>query len=342
MVRGAGDASRNRPRARRYIGGHRRPVFRQDRMAYPSSYSEHDAPRITPAVQWLIAINVAIYFLQLTLVGPTMQQFLGFQLSDLPGSLWTVVTYMFVHGGFWHVTLNMYTLWVFGPRVEHEWGAAAFTRFYIWCGLGGWLFHLLFGPAAPLVGASAAVYGVMLAYAMRWPDDELMLFGVIPLRVKWFVAMLVVGSLIQGMGLTIDGPNGESGGPGIAYLAHLGGFAFAWLYLRTPSSQSLDRLKQRIAQVPDVTDETPRAVPRSLPRSRDRERESEVDEIVAKSKAVLTKRPAAPAASQPRQPGQPPSALDAVLDKISRTGIESLTPDERKLLDEASRKLRDS
>jgi membrane associated rhomboid family serine protease len=309
-------------------------------MAYPT-YSEHEAPRITPAVQWLIAINVAIYFLQLTLVGPEhMQQFLGFKLADLPGSLWTVATYMFVHGSFWHVTLNMYTLWVFGPRVEHEMGSTAFTRFYLWCGLGGWLFHLLLGPTALLIGASAAVFGVMLAYAMRWPDDELMLFGVIPMRVKWFVAMLVVGNLVQGIGLSIPTLTGESGGPGIAYLAHLGGFAFAWLYLRTPSSQSLDRLKQRIAQVPDVTDETPRAIPRSLPRTRDRERESEVDDIVAKSKAVMTKRPQAP--TVPGRAPVKPSALDEVLDKISRTGIESLTGDEKRLLDEASRKLRDS
>ncbi len=311
-------------------------------MAYPSSYSEHDTPRMTPAVQWLIAINVVIYFLQITIAERPIQQFLGFQVDDLPGSLWTVVTYMFVHAGFWHVTLNMYSLFIFGPRIEHEWGAAAFTRFYIWCGLGGWLFHLLFGPTVGLVGASAAVYGVMLAYAMRWPDDELMLFGVIPMRVKWFIALLVVGSLIQGMGLSVPGANGEVGGTGISYLAHLGGFAFAWLYLRTPSSQSLDRLKQRIAQVPDVSDETPRAVPRSLPRTRDRERESDVDEIVAKSKAVLTKRPPAPAAPAARPPTQPPSALDAVLDKISRMGIESLTVEERRVLDEASRKLRDS
>ena len=339
---GAAEASRNRAWRGRYIGGDVAPHFRQDRMSYPSSYSEHDAPRITPAVQWVIAINVAIYFLQLTLVGPTMQQVLGFKLADLPGSLWTVVTYMFVHGGFWHVTLNMYMLWVFGPRVEHEMGSAAFTRFYLWCGLGGWLFHLLFGPTALLLGASAAVYGVLLAYAMHWPDDELMLFGVIPMRVKWFVALAVVGSLVQGMGLTLESVTGEPApGPGIAYMAHLGGFAFAWLYLRTPSSQSLDRLKQRIAQVPDVSDETPRAIPRSLPRSRDREREGEVDEIVAKSKAVLTKRPPAPAPARGSAPAKP-SALDQVLDKISRTGLESLTSEERRLLDEASRKLRDS
>ena len=307
-------------------------------MAYPSSYAtEHEAPRITPAVQWLIAINVAIYFLQLTVVDPHeyMLPALGFSLEDIPGKLWTVGTYMFVHAGFWHVALNMYTLWIFGPRVEHEWGAAAFTRFYIWCGLGGWLFHLLFGPTALLVGASAAVYGVMLAYAMRWPDDELMLFAVIPIKVKWLVAMLAVVNLVQGIGLSLPGGSG-----GVAYLAHLGGFAFAWLYLRTPSSQSLDRLKQRIAQVPDTGDETPRAIPRSLPRTRDRERESEVDEIVAKSKAVLTKRPAAPA-PPPRRPGAAPSALDEVLDKISRTGLESLSTEERRVLDEESKRLRE-
>ncbi len=304
---------------------------------------ESHAPRLTPAVQWLIAISVAIYFLQLTVVRTdVVAGALGFHPGPRSETWWTVVTYMFVHAGFWHLALNMYTLFLFGSRVEREWSAAEFTRYFLLCGMGGLLLHLLFFRGSTLVGASAAVYGVMLAFAMRWPNEELMLFGVIPMRVKWYVALLVVLSLIQGMGLTMAGASGESAGPGIAYLAHLGGFAFAWLYLRTPSSQSLDRLKQRIAQVPDVSDETPRAIPRSLPRTRDRDRESDVDEIVAKSKAVLTKRPPAPASPAPRSPAQPPSALDAVLDKISRMGLESLSVEERRVLDEASRKLRDS
>ncbi|MGH8528215.1 MAG: rhomboid family intramembrane serine protease [Gammaproteobacteria bacterium] len=113
-------------------------------MAFPPT-DDLEAPRITPAVQWLIAINVAVFFLQLTLLGATtVQQALGFSSRDLATSWWTVITYMFVHGGFLHLALNMYTLYLFGPRVERAWSGGEFTRYYILCGLGGWLFDLLF------------------------------------------------------------------------------------------------------------------------------------------------------------------------------------------------------
>ncbi|HUF26738.1 MAG TPA: rhomboid family intramembrane serine protease [Gemmatimonadaceae bacterium] len=297
---------------------------------------EQDHPRITPAVQWLIGINVLVFFLQLTVVpAGAMARALGFQLSDLEGSWWSIFTYMFVHAGFWHLAVNMYTLWLFGPRVEHHWSGWGFSRFYVWCGLGGWLFHLVFDRGGLLMGASAAVLGVMLAYAMRWPDDEVYLFGIVPVKVRWLVAFVIVANLLSGMAAM----NVVGGGSGVAYLAHLGGLAFAWLYLRTPSAQSIDRLRQRISQVPDMQDEPPRAIPRSLPR---RERGQEVDEIVAKSKAALAKRPASPAVSQ--RPAREPRSeeLNSVLDKISEHGLESLTADERLLLEEMSRKLRDS
>src|SRR5690348_13557079 len=113
-----------------------------------------ETPRITPAVQWLIAINVAIYFLQLTVVRPEdVQQTLGFEVHDLGRSWWTIATYMFVHGGFWHLALNMYTLYLFGPRIERAWSAGEFARYYILCGLGGWFAHLLFARNAVLFGA---------------------------------------------------------------------------------------------------------------------------------------------------------------------------------------------
>ena len=302
-------------------------------MSY-SIADEQDYPRITPAVQWLIGINVLIFFVQLTVVrSSVMQSALGFQLSDLERSWWSIFTYMFVHAGFWHLALNMYTLWLFGPRVEHAWSPGAFTRFYLWCGLGGWLFHLMFDRSGTLVGASAAIFGVMLAYAMKWPNDEVYVFGIVPMKVKWLVAFLAAMNLVQGMTVSM-----ATGGNRVAFLAHLGGFAFAWLYLRTPSAQSIDRLKQRISQVPDLQDEPPRAIPRSLPR---RERAQEVDEIVAKSKAALAKRPAAPATSpKPAKAARVASELDAVLDKISEHGIDSLTVDERRILEESSKKLR--
>lgn len=304
-------------------------------MSY-SIADEQDYPRITPAVQWLIGINVLIFFVQLTVVSSyDMRNALGFQLSDLERSWWSIFTYMFVHAGFWHLALNMYTLWLFGPRVEHAWSPGAFTRFYIWCGLGGWLFHLMFDRSGTLVGASAAIFGVMLAYAMRWPNDEVYVFGIVPMKVKWLVAFLAAMNLVQGMTVSMS-----TGGNRVAFLAHLGGFAFAWLYLRTPSAQSIDRLKQRISQVPDLQDEPPRAIPRSLPR---RERAQEVDEIVAKSKAALAKRPAAPATSpKSAKTTRTASELDLVLDKISEQGIDSLTVEERRILEESSKKLRGS
>lgn len=297
-------------------------------------------PRMTRAVQWLIAINVAIYFLQLTVVGrENMELALGFQVRDLGHAWWTVITYMFVHGGFWHLALNMYTLWLFGPRVEHAWSPGEFTRYYILCGLGGWFAHLLFARGALLVGASAAVMGVMLAYARRWPDDEIYLFGVVPMKVKWTVALLVAVNLIGGMA---NGMTAGVDGGGVAYLAHLGGLAAGWLYLRTSSVTSIDRLRQRVSPVADITDEPPRAVPRSMPRStRDSTREKgDVDDIVAKSKAVTARRPAVGPPATSDSAVRPSADLDIVLDKISQHGLESLTLEERRLLEEASRKLR--
>ena len=291
---------------------------------------EPDPPRITPAVKWLIAANVAVAFLQLTIVGnEQMYRWLGFELSDLNGSWWKIFTYMFVHGGIIHLGLNMYTLWLFGRRVEMVWSPGGFARYYIWCGLGGWLAYLPFSRGAVLVGASAAVFGVMLAYAMRWPDEEVLLFGVIPMKVKWLVTGLVVVNLVMG----IAAANQTSG---TAYFAHLGGLAFGWLYLRTPTPQSIDRLRQRVSQLPDVPDETPRAIPRSLPRTR--ERGNEIDEIVAKSKAVVTKRQ--PVVPPVRTLNQRSDALNLVLDKISEQGLDSLTIAERRLLEDMSRQLR--
>ena len=308
-------------------------------MSYQTT-DDSETPRITPAVQWLIAINFAIYFLQLTVVRPEdVQRTLGFEAVDLGRSWWTIATYMFVHGGWLHLGLNMYTLYLFGPRIERAWSAGEFARYYVLCGLGGWFAHLLFAPRNSLLfGASAAMFGVMLAYAMRWPDDEIYLFGVMPLRVKWTVGMMTAINLIAGMaGTQVVGTDRLTG---VTYLAHLGGLAAGWLYLRTSSATSLDRLKQRVSQIPDVPDETPRPIPR-LPRSR--EKVQEVDDIVAKSKAAVARRQAsAPPTPSPKLAAKrPDDQLNVVLDKISEHGLDSLTSDERRILEEMSKKLKD-
>ncbi len=303
-------------------------------MSYPLT-DDSDAHRVTPAVQWLIGINVLIYFLQVTVTRQGLVDLLGFRAANLPTQWWTVVTYMFVHGGLFHLGFNMLTLFFFGPRVERAWGAGPFVRYYILCGLGGWLAHLMLARNTTLIGASAAIYGVMLAYAVRWPDDEVYLFFAVPVKVKWLVAILVVINLVMGLA-----PGGDVSG--LANFAHLGGFAAGWLYLHYPSTGSIQRLRQRVSQVPDVPDETPRAIPRSGPAPRSRERH-DIDEIVARSKAAVVKRPSPPAPAPLRvnPAASRTEELDLVLDKINRQGMESLTVDERRLLDEMSRRLRD-
>ncbi len=296
---------------------------------------EQEIPRITPAVQWVIAINVAIYFLQLTVVSPSdMLSWLAFRSpGNLTARPWTIVTYMFVHGGFAHLLFNMWALWLFGPRVEHAWGSRSFTFYYLLCGLGGWLAHLLFvHPSGILLGASAAIFGVMLAYAVRWPDQEIAIFPFvfISIKVKWLVALLAGWNLVMGV-VTMGGVSG------VAYMAHLGGFAVGWLYLRAASAPGLDRLRHRMSQIPDVSDEPPRAIPRS--RERSRERTSEIDEIVARSNA-MAKRPSASASLSSKFGKKKTDELNLVLDKISERGLGSLTSDERRLLEEMSRRLR--
>lgn len=309
-------------------------------MAF-SITDEQDYPRITPAVQWLIAINVAIYFLQATLY-QGLGDWFAYKPHDLFEHPWTIVTYMFVHAGFWHVALNMYTLWLFGPRVEHAWGSRSFAFYYVLCGLGGWLLHLMLAQHGVLLGASGAVFGVMIAYAMRWPDDELYLFGVLPLKVKWLIVLLVGIDLASGFaGMTAAGIETD----GVAHFAHLGGIMTGWLYLRylrTAPGGGIDRLRQRMSQLPDVPDEVPRAIPRTQPRPRERERGGEIDEIVARSNAMAAKRPTTATVIPAKIGKQKAEALNDVLDKISEHGIDSLTGDERHLLEEMSQRLRNS
>lgn len=312
-------------------------------MSYVT-YDEFESARGPSAVYWLIGLCVAVYFVQATLVGDAnMANWLGYASGDLQRrAVWTLVTYMFVHGGLMHLLLNMWTLWLFGPRVERAWGASTFTWYYLWCGVGGWAFHYIFQPnAGVLVGASAAILGVAVAYASRWPNDEVLFFGVVPMKVKWLVLFM---ALINVTMTVLDG--GTAGGT--AYAAHIGGMLAGWIYLRAPAVGSLDRLRSRMVQAPDYGDEPPRAVPKSgRPRERETQ-EREADDIVAQSKAAMARVRPAPKPQPKPQPVPAPApvpaastALDAVLDKIAATGLESLTPAERLMLDEWSKRLRE-
>lgn len=305
-------------------------------MSIPLPYDDHEAPRMTRGVRVLLAIAVAMLFLQRTVVSDADAfAVLGFQGR----SAWSALTYLFVHFSAWHLVLNMYALLLFGPRLESAMGTRAFALYFLWCGLGGAIFHLLFVRSGLLIGSSAAVFGVMFAYWQQWPRDEIALFGAIPVRAWTLSALLIAGNLALG----IIGPaDPSSGANGWIYLAHAGGLAFGWLYFRTPPAASLDRLRQRISPAPDYSDEAPpRAIPRTLPRARTQR--DEMDEIVAKSKAVVSQnRPITRVITTPlrRREDARVAELDRLLDKISSAGLASLSAEERALLDESAKRLR--
>jgi membrane associated rhomboid family serine protease len=294
-------------------------------------YDTPESPRMTRAVQWLLALNIGVYFLQLTLFGPdAMYSALALDPARFPATWWTVVTYMFVHAWLAHLAFNMFTLWMFGPRLEHEWGTRTFVWFYLWCGLGGAIAHLVFAQHSSVVGASGAISGVLVAYALRWPDEEVYLFGVIPMRSRWLIAAMLAMNIIFAL----------SPGSRIDWTAHLGGMAFGWIFLRLYSMGGINRVRGWVSAVPDESEDMPRAVPRGRPPMRDRA--GGVDEVVARSNAIIL-RESKPVQQVPRQetPKEYAAKVNRVLDKISQQGIESLTRDERRLLEEMSRKLRD-
>jgi membrane associated rhomboid family serine protease len=299
-------------------------------------FEQQSHPGMTPAVQWLIAANVGVFFLQVTLLGgDTVFGALGLDPSRFPAEWWSVISYMFVHGGVWHIAFNMLSLWMFGPRIENIWGPRSFTYFYLWCGIGGAIAHLLFRGDAGLVGASAAVMGVLLAYALRWPDEEVYVFGVLPMKTRWLVVWLALINLAMGI-------SSAKGGSGIGWFAHLGGLAFGWIYLRVSAFGGLDNFRRWVSPVPDEPEDY-RAVPRRVPRNRDRaDRNDGIDEVVAKSNAVAAKTVRAAVLPRPgKETRQSQEVLDMILDKISKEGIESLTREEQAVLEEMSKKLRD-
>ena len=294
-------------------------------------YEASESPRLTRAVQWLLALNIGVYFLQLTLFSPdAVFSTLALDPARFPRSWWTIVTYMFVHAWLAHLAFNMFTLWMFGPRVEHAWGTRAFVQFYLWCGLGGAVAHLLFAQNSAVIGASGAISGVLIAYALHWPDDEVYLFGVIPMKSRWLIAAMIAMNIIFAL----------SPSSGIDWTAHVGGMAFGWLFLKFYSLGGLDRVRGWVSSVPDESEEMPRAVPRRRSSMRDRGRS--VDEVVARSNAVVL-RERKPLQHAPKQetPQEYATRVNQVLDKISQQGIGSLSRDERRLLEDMSRKLRD-
>ena len=251
---------------------------------------------MTPWVKRLLIANVGVFLLQLAY--PELTSMLAFVPARVLSTPWSPLTYMFIHGGFWHILFNMIVLYFFGPRVEARMGSNRFIALYLIAGFTGALASV-FTPYVAILGASGAVLGVELAYARYWPLDRVYIYGVLPIQVRWLLVITVV--------MSIFGLGGFE--PGVAHLAHLGGLVGAGVFLyiiehtRSRGSKS-GAVRAEVRQPP-------------APRSDDMRRwatipRSELHEINRQE-------------------------VDRLLDKISLKGIDSLTPAERAALDRFSK-----
>lgn len=183
---------------------------------------------MTPLTRLLLMANVGVFFIQIVL--PGLVDPLVFDPRRALFRPWTFVTYMFLHGGLMHLLFNMLALFFFGPRVEDRLGSRQFGWLYFVSGISGALLSLALSGGAPIVGASAGVFGVMLAFAYFWPHEPILIWGVLPVPARVLVVITTVLALYSGF---------AGAQSGIAHFAHLGGYAGAFLYLKW-----LDRSRQ--------------------------------------------------------------------------------------------------
>jgi membrane associated rhomboid family serine protease len=275
-------------------------------MAYRSSFSFGWG--LTPWVGRLIIANTVIFLF--TYMNQNLLSYFAFVPVRALTQPWTAITYMFAHGGIGHLFFNMLGLFFFGPALESRWGSREFIKFYIICGLGGAALSFVFAPANPIIGASAAVYGIMLAFALNWPEMPIYIWGIFPIQARVLVLILAAISLLSAF---------SGSGGNVAHFAHLGGFAAGYLYLKLDrrGGGAIAKLrkfsaKRRMTVVPGNTETTARPATPQRPdrRATDAQEAQLLDE------------------------------LDRVLQKISTDGMSSLTPSERRLLDDVSRRYR--
>jgi len=210
---------------------------------YAASYSFGPGP-LSTAMKALIGANVAVFVVQMFL---PLEQFLGLHPQKVVGSfmVWQLGTYMFLHAGLFHLLFNMLALWMFGTELERMWGTRYFLKFLAVTGVGAAvitvLFSLLpFSVATALyysnvIGFSGAIYGLLLAFAMYFPDRPLLLYFLFPIPAKYFV--MIIGAIAFYSSLAVSG--------GIASATHLGGLLVGYLFLKSGRVDPLSEIKYR-------------------------------------------------------------------------------------------------
>lgn len=185
---------------------------------------------MTPAVKKLLIANIAAFVLmvlaQAAGYGAALRWFMLTPLAVTQGlALWQFATYLFLHASFFHILFNMLGLWMFGTELERTWGTRRFWFYYFLTGIGAGLTVVLVNPSSPAatLGASGAIYGILLAFGMLFPDRPIFIWFVFPIPAKYFV--MIFGGIAFLSAISRPGDT-------ISHVAHLGGLVFGFLYLR--------------------------------------------------------------------------------------------------------------
>jgi len=286
-----------------------------------------------PVIKYLLISNIAVFICQtfifssLSVSGvPISYYFMKYFALNPIGTIrfpfypWQLVTYLFMHEGFWHIFLNMFALWMFGMELENIWGSKKFLAYYFMCGIGAGLANLLIAPLftsmnLPTIGASGAVYGVLVAFAMLFPDRPIYLYFLFPIKAKYFVAIYMVIELLS-----------VGGNSGIAHVAHLGGGLVGFLYLIL-TKNNLNSLF-RFYKTPKVSVKKPTNIYHNKYYEK---YNTGSEEDVSDAEYYVNKGNDDEEISQEK--------IDAILDKIGKNGYQNLSDEEKRILFEASKKI---
>ena len=190
-----------------------------------TQYQPQGFSLLPPAVKNLLIINVIVFMAQLVLERLGMYNITNMlALNALPYGhfrIWQPFTYMFMHGGWDHLFFNMFALWMFGNTMENYWGTRRFIFYYLFCGIGAGLFNLIVPGWGITVGASGAIYGLLLAFGMTFPNEYIYLYFLMPIKAKWFVLGYALIEVFEGFFSTGN----------VAHFAHLGGMLFGLILI---------------------------------------------------------------------------------------------------------------
>ena len=187
---------------------------------------------MTPAVKALIIANTAVFVFESLLriagfnsVDEVLRVLFALQPNLVYGRgyLWQLATYLFLHGDLGHILINMFMLWMFGVEMERMWGSRQFLKYYFLTGVGAGIVTCFFSQQSRTIGASGAIFGIMLAYGMAFPDRQILFWFIFPMKARHFVLLLAAIELWVSSQFVSDG---------IGHFAHLGGMLFGYLYLK--------------------------------------------------------------------------------------------------------------